>query len=156
MKYSAGILPFRKRQQQYQVFLIHPGGPFWRNKDLGAWSVAKGEYIPSVETAESAARREFEEETGFHLDAVTLIELPKVITTSRKEIIVFAAECSFDASALLSNQFELEWPPQSVRFISVPEADKAAWFTISEASEKIHLSQLPLLQHLQEICKTTL
>lgn len=146
MKKSAGILAYRKRKGMIEYLLIHPGGPFWKNKDLGSWSIPKGEFADD-EDAETAARREFQEETGFHLTG-KLIPLKVIRQKSGKWIHAFAINKSFDAAKLVSNTFELEWPPRSGRMVLIPETDRAAWFDFELASQKILSSQLPLLIEL--------
>lgn len=154
VKYSAGILPFRY-SNHLEVFLVHPGGPFWKNKDVAAWSIAKGEYDPASESAETAATREFQEETGFVISDGKLIELPTIVTTSKKQIAAFALQQDFDATVIQSNQCSIEWPPRSGKLISIPEVDRAAWFVIDEAFDKINTSQQPLLTALQNLLRTT-
>lgn len=132
---SAGVLAFRRTGGQLEVLLVHPGGPFWRNKDRGAWSIPKGEF-GAGEDAEVAARREFAEELG---TAVTtpLIGLGEIKQRGRKVVEAFAAEADLDADAIVSNEFELEWPPRSGRIGRFPEVDRAAWFGLAEARERI-------------------
>jgi predicted NUDIX family NTP pyrophosphohydrolase len=130
-----------------QVLLVHPGGPFWRNKDAGAWSIPKGEYGPG-EGAEAVARREFAEELG-HPVVGALTPLGLVRQRGGKEVEGFAAEGDFDVERLTSNIFEMEWPPRSGRRQSFPEADRAQWFVVAEAREKINAGQLPLLDRLE-------
>ena len=146
---SAGVLAFRRTGGQLEVLLVHPGGPFWRNKDRGAWSIPKGE-IGAGEDAEVAARREFAEELG---TAVTtpLIGLGEIKQRGRKVVEAFAAEADLDADAIVSNEFELEWPPRSGRIGRFPEVDRAAWFGLAEARERINSAQAVLLDRLAEI-----
>ncbi|MDU1667117.1 MAG: NUDIX domain-containing protein, partial [Bradyrhizobium sp.] len=136
---SAGVLAFRRTGGQLEVLLVHPGGPFWRNKDRGAWSIPKGEF-GAGEDAEVAARREFAEELG---TAVTtpLIGLGEIKQRGRKVVEAFAAEADLDADAIVSNEFELEWPPRSGRIGRLPEVDRAAWFGLAEARERINSAQ---------------
>ena len=145
-KQSAGLLLYRRRKQSIEVFLAHPGGPFWAKKDLGAWSIPKGEYSDG-EDPWSAARREFEEETGFPApaDAVGLGELKQA---GGKRVKAWAAEGDCDPEKLISNTCEIEWPPRSGRKMEIPEVDRAAWFSIDEARERILKSQLPFLDRL--------
>ena len=146
---SAGVLAFRRTGGQLEVLLVHQGGPFWRNKDRGAWSIPKGEF-GAGEDAEVAARREFAEELG---TAVTtpLIGLGEIKQRGRKVVEAFAAEADLDADAIVSNEFELEWPPRSGRIGRFPEVDRAAWFGLAEARERINSAQAVLLDRLAEI-----
>jgi predicted NUDIX family NTP pyrophosphohydrolase len=139
---SAGILLCRGGE----VLLVHPGGPFWAKKDLGAWSIPKGEVEPG-EDPETRARIEFAEETGTTLDA-ELRPLGEVKQKGGKIVVAFAAEGDLDADAIVSNSFEMEWPPRSGRRQSFPEVDRAAWFTIEEARERINPAQAALLDQL--------
>lgn len=142
---SAGILAYRKRHA-CEVLLVHPGGPFWRNRDLGAWSIPKGEY-PDDEHAELAARREFAEELGLEL-VVPLIALGQVKQRGGKIVTAFAAELDIEATSIRSNTFEIEWPPRSGKRQRFPEVDRAEWFTLEQADEKINEGQRPLLARL--------
>lgn len=148
-KTSAGILLYRFKNNEPEYFLVHPGGPFWAKKDMAAWSVPKGEF-DKEETAEQAARREFYEETGVIVIA-DLFSLTPVKQSSGKTVYAFAAESDIDASAVKSNFFEMEWPPRSGKKQSFPEIDKAGWFTLKEAKEKIVAYQAPLLEELHQI-----
>ena len=145
-KRSAGLLLYRRRNETLEVFLVHPGGPFWVKKDIGAWSLPKGEY-PEGEDPLAAARREFEEETGFPApaDAVALGELKQA---GGKLVTAWAAEGDCDPAKLVSNTCEIEWPPRSGRTMEIPEVDRAAWFAIDEARAKILPSQQPFLARL--------
>ncbi|RXG95462.1 MULTISPECIES: NUDIX domain-containing protein [Bradyrhizobium] len=145
---SAGIIAYRKRRR-LEVLLVHPGGPFWRNKDLGAWSIPKGEYADE-EDGEIAARREFAEELGLEL-SVPLIALGEVKQRGGKLVTAFAAELDIDTSSLRSNTFEIEWPPRSGKRQTFPEVDRAEWFTLKEAQERINAGQRPLLDRLQRL-----
>lgn len=145
-KRSAGILPFRVRREGPELFLVHPGGPFWKNKDDGAWSIAKGEIDPNEEPLR-AAQREFREETSLPL-AGTFVELEPVTIASGKEIVAWAVECDLDASAMRSNTFTIEWPPRSGKAEEFPEADRAAWFPWQMALQKVTTGQVPLLLQL--------
>lgn len=148
-KRSAGILPFRPRREGPELFLVHPGGPFWKNKDEGAWSIAKGEIDPTEEPL-AAARREFREETSLPLEG-TFIELDPVTIASGKEILVWAIERDLDAAAMKSNTFTIEWPPRSGKVEEFPEADRAAWFAWPVALQKVTAGQVPLLLQLLSI-----
>lgn len=148
MKQSAGILLFRKRSKQVEVLLAHPGGPFWKNKDAGAWSIPKGEY-DDEEDPLSAAIREFKEETGLNMDGAFL-ELSPIRQRSGKIVKAWALEADPDISQFKSNSFHLEWPPKSGKEIEVPEIDQLKWFSMEEAMRKILPAQLPLLHELVE------
>ena len=148
-KRSAGILLFRGRGAQLRLLLVHPGGPFWAKKDLGAWSIPKGEHEEGEDPL-AVARREFEEELGAPAPAGDAIELGELVQPSRKVITAFAIEGDFDPSRLKSNLFEMEWPPKSGRLQSFPEVDRAQWFTLDEAREKILPGQRPFIDRLLE------
>ncbi|MEZ2140869.1 NUDIX domain-containing protein [Bradyrhizobium sp. DN5] len=145
---SAGIIAYRKRRR-LEVLLVHPGGPFWRNKDLGAWSIPKGEYADE-DDAEIAARREFAEELGLEL-SVPLIALGEVKQRGGKLVTAFAAELDIDTSSIRSNTFEIEWPPRSGKRQTFPEVDRAEWFTLKEAQERINAGQRLLLDRLERL-----
>ena len=145
-KRSAGLLLYRRGDRGLEVLLVHPGGPFWRAKDLGAWSLAKGEIDPGEEPA-ACALREFEEETGTRLEGVP-VPLGEVRQAGGKTEIGFALEGDLDADAIRSITFELEWPPRSGRRQSYPEVDRAAWFTLDEAREKLNAAQAAFLDRL--------
>ena len=143
-KQSAGILLHRDGE----VLLVHPGGPFWAKKDAGAWSIPKGEYGEG-DDPRAAALREFEEELGSALPAGTeLVELGTVKQKSGKRITAFAAEGDLDAETISSNTFEMEWPPRSGRMQAFPEVDRAGWFSIEEAREKLNPAQAEFLVRL--------
>jgi predicted NUDIX family NTP pyrophosphohydrolase len=148
-KKSAGILLYRLRDGEMQVFLVHPGGPFWVRKDIGAWSIPKGEFDEDEEPL-AAALREFEEETGFGVSG-TFIPLSPVKLKSGKIILAWAAEGDCDPSAVRSNTFTVEWPPKSGRQREFPEVDRAEWFTVDEARKKINPGQKTLLEELSRI-----
>jgi predicted NUDIX family NTP pyrophosphohydrolase len=143
---SAGILMYRRRDGVVELLLIHPGGPYWRNKDAGAWSIPKGEYGPD-EKPEAAARREFAEELGFAAEGV-LRPLGDIRQKGGKRVTAFALEGDLDTSSINSISFEMEWPRGSGRIRSFPEVDRADWFTLAEAREKILASQVPLIDRL--------
>lgn len=147
---SAGILLFRRRNREMEFFLVHPGGPFWAKKDLGAWSIPKGEY-EAGEDACSAARREFKEETGFEPPEGELHFLSEVRLTSGKTIAAWAVEGDCDADAIRSNTFPMEWPPKSSKMQQFPEVDRAAWFSLGVAHEKIHSAQRAFLDRLSTL-----
>ena len=144
MKQSAGILLRRGDE----VLLVHPGGPFWAKKDAGAWSIPKGEY-EAGDDPRACALREFEEELGTALPADTeLVELGSVKQKSGKVITAFAAEGDLDTETITSNTFEIEWPPRSGRMQAFPEVDRAAWFSLAEAREKLNPAQAEFLVRL--------
>ncbi|MDA9531183.1 NUDIX domain-containing protein [Bradyrhizobium sp. CCBAU 25338] len=145
---SAGIIAYRKRGE-IEVLLVHPGGPFWRNKDLGAWSIPKGEYA-DAEDAEAAARREFSEELGLEVTA-PLMALGQVKQRGGKVVTAFAAELDIDTASIRSNTFEMEWPPRSGKRQTFLEVDRAAWFTLEAAQERINAGQRPLLDRLAQL-----
>jgi predicted NUDIX family NTP pyrophosphohydrolase len=145
---SAGILLFRHRDGATEVLLIKPGGPFWKNRDAGAWMIPKGA-VEAGETPAEAALREFEEETGTRLTAVPF-PLAKVRQSGGKWVEAFAVEGDLDCTAIRSNEFEVEWPPKSGRRQSFPEVVEARWMPLAEARELMLPSQLPLLDALRE------
>jgi predicted NUDIX family NTP pyrophosphohydrolase len=145
---SAGILLHRERDGERQVLLVHPGGPFWERKDAGAWSIPKGEYEDGDDPVE-CARREFEEELGTPLPSATeLRELGAVRLRSGKQVTAYAAEGDLDADAITSNTFTMEWPPRSGIIREFPEVDRAGWFGLDEAREKLNPAQAQLLDRL--------
>lgn len=149
---SAGILMYRRSGDAVEVLLVHPGGPFWQTRDQGAWSLPKGEY-DDREDAEAAARREFKEELG--AEAVgPLRSLGQVRQRAGKIVQGYAMEGDLDASAVRSNDVAMEWPPRSGRTVYFPEIDRAAWFALPLAREKILASQRPFLDRLETMCKT--
>ena len=145
-KQSAGLLMFRRGRGELQVLLVHPGGPFWKNKDLGAWTIPKGEHDASEE-AFVAAAREFREETGIEPRG-PFIALTPVKQAGGKVVAAWAFEGDGDAGAIRSNTFSLEWPRGSGRFQDFPEVDRAAWFSLDEARRKVLRGQVPLLEEL--------
>lgn len=146
-KKSAGILLYRFNNEETEIFLVHPGGPFWAKKDFGAWSIPKGEFEEG-ENPLYAAKREMEEETGIKVSG-EFIELTPVKQNSGKLIYAWAVEGNFNAAEIKSNTFEIEWPPKSGMKKSFPEVDKAAWFNIDEAKKKISEGQLPLINEIK-------
>jgi predicted NUDIX family NTP pyrophosphohydrolase len=147
-KTSAGILLHRERGGTREVLLVHPGGPFWARKDAGAWSIPKGEYEEG-DDPRACALREFEEELGSPLPSgAELTELGTVRQSGGKVITAYAAAGDLDAEAITSNTFEIEWPPRSGRTQEFPEVDRAAWFSLDEAREKINPAQAELLVRL--------
>ena len=145
-KRSAGILLFRSRLGDLEVFLVHPGGPFWLKKDLGAWTLPKGEYTDGEEPL-AAAVREFREETGFSI-AGPFLELGVIRQASGKLVSGWAVEGDCDPATLVSNLCQIEWPPRSHRMIEVPEVDRGEWFSIPEARRRILSAQIPFLDSL--------
>jgi predicted NUDIX family NTP pyrophosphohydrolase len=150
-KKSAGLLMFRRASGGVEVFLVHPGGPFWARKDEGAWSIPKGEYAPGEDPLETA-KREFQEETGFQASG-EFIPLRPLKQPSGKVISAWALEGDCDAASIRSNSFSMEWPPRSGKQQEFPEVDRAGWFTIPAAKEKILKGQAPFLDELSEILK---
>ncbi len=146
-KVSAGLLVYRFRDARLQVLLVHPGGPFFRNKDLGAWSIPKGE-PGEGEPLLDAAKREFREETGFVVDGEYL-ELTAVKQKAGKVVHAWALEGDCDPAALRSNTFPLEWPPRSGKRVEFPEVDRAEFFELEKAREKINPAQGALLEELE-------
>jgi predicted NUDIX family NTP pyrophosphohydrolase len=146
---SAGLLVYRRAKNGLQVFLVHPGGPFWAKKDRGGWSIPKGEFDESEEGL-AAARREFREEVGQDIGGVFIALAPRR-QPSRKTIHAWAVEGEVDAEALVSNEFELEWPPRSGRMQRFPEVDAGAWFALDEAKGRIQPGQLPILEELAQL-----
>jgi predicted NUDIX family NTP pyrophosphohydrolase len=145
-KRSAGLLMYRRRGSGLEVFLVHPGGPYWTNKDAGAWTVPKGEYGDDEHPLE-AAKREFQEETGFAVGS-EFHELGVVRQAGGKLVTAWAFEGDCDPQKLTSNFFQMEWPPRSMRMIEVPEVDRGEWFSIGAARERILKSQEPFLDML--------
>jgi len=145
---SAGILLFRERGGRTEVLLIKPGGPFWRNKDQGTWMIPKGAVEPGESDAE-AALREFEEETGTRLSVVPF-PLARVRQAGGKIVEAFAAEGDLDPAAIVSNEFEIEWPPRSGRVERYPEVIEGRWMTLVQARSMMLNSQLPLLDALEQ------
>lgn len=146
-KHSAGLLIHRSREGVLEVLLVHPGGPFFKNKDEGAWSIPKGE-IAEGEDALAAARREVEEETG--IAAVgPFLDLGSVTQRAGKVVHAFACAGDHDPTAIESNTFELEWPPRSGRRVTFPEVDRASYFPLPEARRKINAAQSALLDRLE-------
>ena len=148
---SAGIIAFRKNVSGLlEILLVHPGGPFYKKKDEGAWSIPKGEYVER-EDALSAAIREFTEETGNVITKGNFIPLQRIKIKSGKIISAWAVEADFTDPYITSNLFEMEWPPRSGKKQFFPEADKAEWFSLADARDKINAGQLGLIQQLEEM-----
>lgn len=148
-KRSAGILLYRRTSSGPEVFLIHPGGPFWAKKD--SWSIPKGEYHDG-EPPLDAARREFQEETGSAIDG-DFVPLGVVRQPAGKEVTAWAVEGEFDPSTLVSNTCEVEWPPRSGRTLEIPEVDRGGWFSLAGARKRIFRGQHTLLDRLEECLK---
>jgi len=148
---SAGLLMWRRRPEGIEVFLVHPGGPFWATRDEGAWSIPKGEYAEGEQPLE-AARREFREETGLSVEG-EYVPLEPVRQKGGKTVMAWAVEGDCEAAAVSSNTFEMEWPPRSGRRQEFPEIDRAAWFPLDEAAAKILKGQLPLLEQLVQLLR---
>ena len=146
---SAGLLVYKRAKSGLQIFLVHPGGPFWAKKDRGAWSIPKGEFAEGEE-ALAAACREFREEVGQDV-AGPFVALTPRRQPSRKMIHAWAVEGEVDAEALVSNEFELEWPPRSGRMQRFSEVDAGTWFTFEEAKGRIQPGQLPILEELAQL-----
>lgn len=147
-KRSAGLLMFRRKDGVLEVFLVHPGGPFWAGKDAGAWTVPKGEYVDGEEPLD-AAQREFTEETGF-VSTGEFFDLGAVRQSSGKIVNAWAFEGDCDPKKLKSNFCEIEWPPRTGKKIEVPEVDRGAWFGLAEARKAIFKAQEPFLDALGE------
>jgi predicted NUDIX family NTP pyrophosphohydrolase len=153
MRKSAGILLFRIKNKETEVFLVHPGGPFWKGKEAGAWSIPKGEFTDEEDPL-TAAQREFREETG---QTVTgrFMELKPIQQKAGKLVYAWAVEGDIDAENIVSNTFKQEWPYKSGKWISVPEVDKAAWFSAEEARVKMNAAQVALIDELEEKLRPT-
>jgi len=150
-KGSAGLMLWKRGAGGLRVLLVHPGGPFWTKRDLGAWTIPKGEF-GADETPLAAARREFAEELGMPLDAVSaghVLPLGSVRQAGGKTVTGFAAEGDLDAETIVSNTVEMEWPPRSGRRRTFPEVDRAAWFSLAEARERINPAQAAFLDTLE-------
>lgn len=146
---SAGLLPYRRRGGHIEVFLVHPGGPFWSNKDDGAWSIAKGE-IGDAEDPLACAKREFAEETSLPIEG-DFVALEPVRQPSGKEVRAWAIEAELDASAVRSNTCTVEWPPRSGQTLEIPEVDRAAWFSVDVARVKLLKGQRALVDQLERL-----
>jgi len=147
-KRSAGLVMYRKRHSAIEVFLVHPGGPFWAKKDWGTWSIPKGEYLDGEEPL-AVARREFQEETSFAAQG-EFLELGSLQQASGKIVSAWAFEGDCDPAQLKSNTFTIEWPPRSGRHMEVPEVDRGAWCPIEEARLRLLAAQREFLDRLAE------
>jgi predicted NUDIX family NTP pyrophosphohydrolase len=148
IKPSAGILLYRHRDGALQVLLVHPGGPMWAKRDAGAWSIPKGEYEPAEEPL-AAARREFAEELGTPAPDGEPVDLGQVRQRSGKVVSAWALPGDLDAAAIVSNTCMVQWPPRSGREIEIPEVDRAQWFDMASAREKINPAQVALIERLE-------
>jgi predicted NUDIX family NTP pyrophosphohydrolase len=148
-KRSAGLLMYRGAGARLELLLVHPGGPFWAKKDLGAWSIPKGEYAGDEDPL-AVAQREFEEETG-SAPRGKFRPLGEVVQAGGKRVSAWAVEGDFDPAALVSNTFVTEWPPRSGRKRLFPEVDRAAWFSSAEARQKILAGQRPFIDRLVKL-----
>jgi predicted NUDIX family NTP pyrophosphohydrolase len=151
---SAGILLHRGRGQDLEVLLVHPGGPAWVNRDAGAWSVPKGEHLEGEDPL-AAARREFEEELGTAPPEGDAEDLGEIRQKSGKRVRAWAIAGDLDATQIHSNTFEFEWPPRSGKLLEIPEVDRAEWFGLDVAREKINSGQVPLLDRLEVLLSST-
>jgi len=145
---STGILLWRRRNHRLEVLLAHMGGPHWVNKDLGHWTIPKGE-VEQGEELVAVARREFAEETGHELPDTALVELGEVRQKSGKLVLAWAARGDLDAATAVSNTYQMEWPPRSGRVETFPEIDRVEWFTLDRARRKLKAAQVPFLDRLQ-------
>jgi predicted NUDIX family NTP pyrophosphohydrolase len=152
-KRSAGLMVYRRRDDGVEVFLVHPGGPFWAKKDDGSWSIPKGEFEEGEESLD-VARREFFEETGVEVNG-DFVEVGQVKQAGGKVVMAWAVEGDFDPASLRSNAFEMEWPPRSGRMQKFPEVDRGAWFPVDAARGKILKSQEPLLDLLLSVLRSS-
>jgi len=150
-KRSAGILVYRRREDALEVFLVHPGGPFWAKKDRGAWTIPKGEYTDEEQPL-AAAIREFKEETGFELGG-EFEELGTITQASGKVVSAWVCAGDVDPEKLTSNSCEMEWPPHSGRSMTIPEVDRGAWFSLDEARTRILSAQEPFLDRLAKLLR---
>jgi predicted NUDIX family NTP pyrophosphohydrolase len=151
MRKSAGILLYRKKDSLIEVFLVHPGGPFWRGKEKGAWSIPKGEFTEDEDPL-TVAKREFNEETGQTIDG-NFVELTPIKQKGGKMVYAWAVEGDADAETIVSNTFKTEWPYKSGKWVTIPEVDKAGWFSTEEAREKINPAQAELIEDLMKRLK---
>ncbi len=142
---------YRHNKDQIEVFLVHPGGPFWAKKDAAAWSVPKGEYLPEEDPL-TVAQREFEEETGLQING-EFLPLGETRQPGGKLVSVWAVEGDCNPSALKSNNFPMEWPPRSGKMVQFPEIDRWEWFPLDEAKKRILKSQTTFLERLAEMLK---
>lgn len=151
MRFSAGLLPYRRREQAVEVFLVHMAGPFWAHKDDGAWSVAKGEYDPATEDPWQVACREFAEEVGLPAPAGDVLDVGEHRMPSGKRVRVYAVATDADLRFMSSNTFTMEWPPGSGQMQEFPETDGAAWFGLDAADSKILSGQRGILDAFRRL-----
>lgn len=147
MKTSAGILLFKREENNWYYFLVHPGGPFWKNKEAGAWSIPKGEVSPGEDLLERALI-EFKEETGQTAEG-EFMALQPVKQKGGKTVYAWALEGDIETSGLYSNTMQIEWPPRSSRMIEIPEVDQWEWFSSAEAKMKINMAQAAFIEELE-------
>ena len=152
-KVSAGILLFR-RTDGLEVLLVHPGGPFWKNKSDGVWSIPKGEFDPDTEDPPEAARREFAEELGHEAPPGDSVPLGEVTQKAGKRVLAWAIEGDLDPETIVSNTFEMEWPPRSGRIAAFPEVDRAEWFDVATAATVINSAQATFLDRLADLIRS--
>ncbi|HXK62237.1 MAG TPA: NUDIX domain-containing protein [Acidobacteriota bacterium] len=148
-KLSAGLLMYRTGERATEVFLVHPGGPIWASRDLGAWSIPKGEPNDG-EPWLDAAIREFEEETGIHPGSGPFVPLEPIVQKGGKQVYAWACQGDCNPDLVRSNLFTMEWPPKSGRQQKFPEVDRASWFTLDEARVRINPAQVALLDQLAQ------
>jgi len=141
---------YRRIEGTLEILIVHPGGPFWKNKDEGAWSIPKGEFLPGQDPL-STAKREFKEELGKAVKGKKFLELRPVFQAGGKAVYAWAVEGDLDTSKIKSNEFDLEWPPRSGRYIKVPEVDRAQWADLSTARLKLNPAQAGFIEQLEEI-----
>jgi len=146
MRTSAGILLYRRKNKHVEFFLVHPGGPFWKGKDKGAWSIPKGEFVEGEDPL-TVAKREFKEETGQTING-DFLELDTIQQKGGKKVFAWAVEGNADENNIVSNTFKQEWPYKSGKWITIPEVDKAAWFSVEEAKEKMNAAQVGFVEEL--------
>jgi predicted NUDIX family NTP pyrophosphohydrolase len=151
MRKSAGIVLYRLANDYLEVFLVHPGGPFWKGKEEGAWSIPKGEFT-DAEDPLAAAQREFREETSFEVEG-DFLELDQVQQKGGKLVLAWAVDGDIDAGKIKSNTFRQEWPYKSGKWVSYPEVDKGGWFSLREAKVKINPAQYAFLERLAALLK---
>jgi predicted NUDIX family NTP pyrophosphohydrolase len=151
MRTSAGIVLYRRKDNYLEIFLVHPGGPFWKGKDKGAWSIPKGEFTKNEDPL-TVAKREFNEETGQTIEG-EFQELTPIKQKGGKMVYAWAVEGDADADNIVSNTFKQEWPYKSGKWITIPEVDKAGWFGVEEAKEKMNNAQVAFLEELVSMLK---
>jgi predicted NUDIX family NTP pyrophosphohydrolase len=149
-QHSAGLLVYRKKEGQVEVLIVHPGGPFWAKKDLGAWSIPKGLYEENEEPLQ-AAYREFEEEVGQPAPEAQAKPLETIEQKNNKTVIAWAIEGDLGDIKTKSNTFKMEWPPKSGKYQEIPEVDRAEWFILSNAAQKLNPDQVPFLERLAKL-----